>query len=132
VSETLRLHPPVPIVARKVRREFSLGPYVLGPGQSLGLGVYMCHVDPKRYPEPRRFSPERFLGKARSPFLYLPFGGGARRCLGAAFAAYELQVALGTILARATFALDEKGPVRNAFRIGTFGPATGVRMTRLT
>jgi len=132
VSETLRRHPPVPIVPRRALREFRLGQYELAAGQSVGLGVYMCHSDPKNYPEPRAFLPERFVGKSRSPFLYLPFGGGARRCLGAAFANYELKVALGTLLERATFSLDEPKPVANAFRIGTFGPDTGIRMTRLT
>jgi cytochrome P450 len=132
ISETLRCHPPVPIVPRRVAREFTLGSYTLPVGQSVGLAVYMSHSDPKNHANPRAFLPERFLGKpsAQQRFTYLPFGGGARRCLGAAFAAYELKVVLGTLLATATFTLDEKRPVGNAFRIGTFGPKTGVRMIR--
>ena len=49
-------------------------------------------------PEPERFLPDRFLGRTYTPFEYLPFGGGTRRCIGAAFATYELKIALATIM----------------------------------
>jgi cytochrome P450 len=130
VHETLRRHPPVPIVPRRCLRPFQLGPYELPAGQSVGAAVYMAHHDAQRFPDPKTFRPERFEDGTPSPFVFLPFGGGARRCLGAAFATYELAVALGTLLTDARFELVETGPVASVFRIGTYGPESGVRLKR--
>ena len=63
-----------------------------------GIAVPALHFNPTSWPEPCRFVPERFTGHSPSPFEYLPFGGGYRRCLGAAFASYELAVSVGTLL----------------------------------
>jgi cytochrome P450 len=130
-QETLRLHPPVPVVSRKLTREFVLKGHALPAGTTVGFAVYMAHLRPEVFPEPKAFKPERFVQRAYSPFEYAPFGGGARRCLGAAFAAYELKIVLATLLEGRSFRLDEPAPVRSAFRIGTYGPETGVRMTLL-
>ncbi len=131
-QETLRRHPPVPIVPRKCAREFTLGEYVLPAGQTLGVAVYMAHHQEDIYPEPYSFRPSRFLDERFSPFTFLPFGGGNRRCVGAAFASYELKIVLGTLLTQARFELSEKKPVVNEFRIGTYGPKGGVRLTRVS
>jgi cytochrome P450 len=130
VRETLRRHPPVPIIPRKCARPLQLGDYELPQGQSIGVSAYNAHHDPETYPEPFAFRPERFIDSKPSPFTFFPFGGGNRRCLGAAFASYELNIALATILKQATFTLTERKPVGHAFRIGTFGPATGIRLLR--
>lgn len=127
-NETLRRHPPVPMVVRRCAGEFALGDYVLPAGHSLAAASYLAHHSESTFPEPFAFRPERFLERSYSPFEFYPFGGGARRCLGAAFATYELQLVLGTLLSHARFTLEEPKPVGNAFRIGTYGPATGVRM----
>lgn len=127
-NETLRMHPPVPIVPRRCARPFTLGNYTLPEGTNLGVAIYLAHHREETFPSPFEFRPERFLERSYSPFEFIPFGGGARRCLGAAFASYELPIVLGALLSRGRFALDEPRPVGNAFRIGTFGPATGVRM----
>ena len=68
-------------------------------GDSVGVALTQLHLDPEVWPEPTQFKPERFVGKRFTPFQYAPFGGGARRCLGAAFATYEMKIILGTILA---------------------------------
>ena len=130
IHETLRRHPPLPIVTRRCARSFRLGEYELPPGQTVGAAVYMAHHDTTNFPEPFQFIPKRFASTSPSPFVFLPFGGGARRCIGAAFAMVELMVALGTIVATARFELDEPRPVRSVFRVGTYGPETGVRMRR--
>jgi cytochrome P450 len=131
IQETLRRHPPVPIVSRRCVRPLQLGDYALPPGQTVGAAVYMAHHDAATFAEPYKFMPERFAGASPSPFVFLPFGGGARRCLGAAFAMVELTVALGTIVASARFDLHEPRPVRSVFRVGTYGPETGIRMARM-
>ncbi len=127
-DETLRLHPPLPMVPRRLTRAFELGGYTLPAGTTLGVVSYMAHHREEVFPEAEVFKPERFVGRRYSPFEYYPWGGGARRCLGAAFAAYELRVALGTLLSAGAWVLDEPKPVRHAFRVGTYGPEGGIRM----
>jgi cytochrome P450 len=63
------------------------------------------HFDPAHWPDPHRFDPDRFFDKTPTPFEYLPFGGGFRRCPGASFATYELAVTIGTLLQTAEFAM---------------------------
>lgn len=98
VAETLRMHPTVPVVLRKL----SGARYVAGSpraaGDIVGIAVPALHFNPTAWPEPYRFAPERFMAHSPSPYEYLPFGGGYRRCLGAAFASYELAVSVGTLL----------------------------------
>lgn len=129
ISESLRMHPPVPVVTRRLVRPMDLSGYALPEGSTVGVGVFNAHHREETFARPFEVRPERFIERTYSPFEYLPFGGGARRCLGAAFASYEQKVALAAILAHGALWLDEPRPVRNAFRIGTYGPETGVRMT---
>ncbi len=128
-NETLRLFPPVPMVLRKLAREFALKGYALPAGTTVAVATYMAHHREEVFADAGSFKPERFVGRSYTPFEFMPFGGGARRCLGAAFAHYELKVVLAELLAAGTFTLREPKPLGRAFRIGTFGPSTGVRMT---
>ena len=130
-QETLRMHPPVPMITRKLAKELQLGEYTLPAGTLVAASAYNAHFLESNFEHPHSFQPERFIDKSYTPFQFLPFGGGARRCLGAAFATYEMQVALATLLSQGDFQLDEPKPVRNMFRIGTYGPETGIRITRL-
>jgi len=98
VHETLRMHPPVPIVLRRLGGPSTLGGVPCPEGQVVGIALYALHFNPSIWPEPDRFAPERFLTRKPSPFEYAPFGGGNRRCIGAALAEAELAVAIGTIL----------------------------------
>jgi cytochrome P450 len=127
-QETLRLYPPVPMVPRKLTRDFELKGFTIPAGMSMAAGVYMAHLRPETFPDPLEFRPERFLGRSYTPFEYMPFGGGSRRCLGAAFAMYEMKVVLAELLSHPDLQLEEPKPVRNVFRIATYGPETGVRM----
>ena len=129
IQETLRLHPIVPDVPRKLARPFDLEGYHLPKGTGIAVATTLLHARPDIYPEPHRFKPERFLERKFSPFEYTPFGGGARRCLGAAFATYEMKIVLGTILAHHRLVLAEPGEVRPSRRNVVLGPATGVRVT---
>jgi cytochrome P450 len=60
----------------------------------------LAHYNPSTYIDPELFLPERFIERSYSPFEYMPFGGGHRRCIGAAFASYEMAIVLGTLLKR--------------------------------
>jgi len=130
-SETLRRHAPLPIVPRRSLRDVELAGWSLPAGTHVAVGIHLAHHDPATYPDPRAFRPERFMGRTYSPFEFMPFGGGARRCIGAAFASYELQLSLASLLRSGTWRLDDDRPLATVFRIGTYGPEGGVRMTRL-
>ena len=98
VSETLRLHPAVPIVMRRLTAPLTVDGVRWSPGDVVGVAVPAVHFDPSRWPLPYRFDPNRFLGATPTPFEFLPFGGGFRRCPGAAFASYELAISVGALM----------------------------------
>ncbi|HLM73368.1 MAG TPA: cytochrome P450, partial [Polyangiaceae bacterium] len=126
--EALRLNPPVVDTGRAAREPFDLLGYTIPAGEGMNPSPLLLHMRSDIYPEPERFRPERFLERKYSPFEYIPFGGGARRCLGAAFAMYEMKIALGTVLRK--YRLRSVGSKRIAFvRRGlTLGPRGGVPM----
>jgi cytochrome P450 len=125
-NETLRLHSILTEIARVTRTPFQLGGYTLPPGVTVGIGICGIHHDPSVYPEPERFRPERFLERTYSPFEFLPFGGGHRRCMGAALSDYEMRIVLATIVTRWDFApTRDDWDVRH--NIG-MGPKHGVPM----
>ena len=110
--ETLRLHPVIPVVCREVRRPFRLRDRVLPPGVFVTPCVYLAHRRADAFPEPDAFRPERFLEGRFSPYVYFPFGGGIRRCIGMSFALLEMEIVLGVLLRSFTFAPVDAGPVR--------------------
>ncbi|MEG2632721.1 MAG: cytochrome P450, partial [Comamonas sp.] len=127
-KECLRLYPPVVDPARVARAPFELLGYTIPAGEVLRASSALLHSRPELYPEPGRFRPERFLERKYSPFEYIPFGGGARRCLGAAFAMYELKVVVATILRRHSLRLLGTQPVAHARRALSLGPRGGIPM----
>jgi cytochrome P450 family 110 len=127
-DEALRLHPSVSGVPRKLKQPLSLQGYDLPPGVAVFPSISTAHLNPIVYPDPLRFQPERFLERKYTPFEYLPFGGGGRRCVGAAFALYEMKIVLGSILAQHRLSLAEEQPVRPVTRTFTYAPKGGVKM----
>jgi cytochrome P450 len=128
VQETLRLYPVVPIATRLLAVPFELKGYTLPAGVSVGVATGLVHYREDLYPEPTRFRPERFLGRSFGPAEYFPFGGGVRRCLGAAFATYELKLVLATLLRSLRVRLVRAGPVRPAMRAAGVGPGGPVEV----
>jgi cytochrome P450 len=127
-NETLRLRPIQPVVSRKLARPLSVAGYALPAGTTIGINLVLAHMRPDVYPEPAAFRPERFLNRTYTPYEFLPFGGGARRCIGAAFAMYEMKIVLATLLATGELTLLETAPVLPRMRAAIVGPKGGVRM----
>ncbi|XYI03916.1 cytochrome P450 [Sorangium sp. So ce1128] len=128
-KETLRRYPLAPAPGpRKLLRPLELMGYTLPAGVGVAAAIGVAHFREDIYPEPLRFQPERFLERKFTPFEFLPFGGGARRCLGAAMAAYEMRLVLGTVLRRYRLRLASLRPDPGKVRAANVGPAHGVRM----
>ena len=102
VQETLRRRPVLPNAApRLVMQEIEVGGWRYPTGVCLVPNAYLIHHDPAIYPDPYAFRPERFLDSPPGTYTWIPFGGGRRRCLGAAFATVEMKVVLRALLERA-------------------------------
>jgi cytochrome P450 family 110 len=115
-------------VFRVLRKSWQFGGYELPAGMTVAAATSLVHRREDIYPNPTAFEPERFLVRKPKPHEYLPFGGGNRRCIGAAFAHYEACVALATILREFELELVEPGEVPTTRRSLTLGPKTGIRM----
>lgn len=125
-DETLRRFPLAPAPnPRRLLRPLELAGYTLPAGTAVAAAIGIAHFREAVYPEPLRFLPERFLGRPFSPFEFLPYGGGARRCLGAALASYEIRLVLGTLLRRFRLRLATLRPDRGRVRAANAGPADG-------
>ncbi len=100
IQETLRLRPVIVLVIRKLTEPVELGGYEIPAGACVNPCIHLIHRDPEIYPEPDSFLPERFLDTPPGTYTWIPFGGGVRRCLGAAFAQFEMQVVLRELVRR--------------------------------
>jgi cytochrome P450 len=100
IKETLRLRPVIALVLRKLVEPMEIGGRLLPAGVSVAPSIYLVHRNPEIYPQPERFRPERFLERPAGTYTWIPFGGGVRRCLGAAFAEFEIAVVLGELVGR--------------------------------
>src|SRR6184192_1248451 len=126
IKETARLTPILPIVARRLEEPTSIGGHELPAGAVAVPCIYLAHHRPDVWPDAERFEPERFLGRRPTPYEFLPFGGGVRRCLGMAFATYEMKVVLAETLLRAELRAAPGKNVRLVRRGITFAPSAGM------
>lgn len=126
-QETLRIRPVIPVVAREVQAPVAIGRYLLPPGVTVAACIYLAHHRADAFPEPERFRPERFLRGQLSPWEYLPFGGGVRRCIGASLALFEMKIVLGSILAHYDVAPLQR-ELRTVRRFVTIAPEAGARL----
>jgi cytochrome P450 len=124
--ETLRLTPIVPLVGRRLTRPMTIGGVDLPAGVVAAPCIYLAHRRADRWPEPGRFRPERFLESKPTPYEFLPFGGGVRRCLGMAFALVEMKIVLAEVLARVELRAAPAYQVRVVRRSVTLAPSEGM------
>jgi cytochrome P450 len=126
IKETLRVRPVVTEVFRSPNQAIELGGYLFEPGTQLAASIALLQWDPDLYPpDPLVFRPERFLEGAPEPYAWIPFGGGVRRCIGAAFAQLEMKIAIARILARTQLRASRVKGEKSRFRGVTVLPSRG-------
>jgi cytochrome P450 len=130
IKETLRVRPVIADVARRLTAPLEIAGYTLPAGTMVMAMITALHQREDLYPEPEAFRPERFLGDgaAGGTYTWIPFGGGVRRCLGAAFAQEEMRIVLREIVLRADLRAASPGDERPRMRNVTIAPAQGGRV----
>jgi cytochrome P450 len=128
VKETLRSRPVIVDVARKLTAPARIGGYELPAGTFVLPAIAALHQREDSFPEPRRFLPERFLDAKVDNYAWIPFGGGVRRCIGAAFAEYEMRTILREFVAAAELRAADPEPERVRIRNITLAPARDGRV----
>ncbi|WP_067680249.1 cytochrome P450 [Nocardia miyunensis] len=122
--EVQRVRPVIDATARKVRVDaLRLGRWTLPKGQNVLISIRLMHDNEDLFPRARTFDPDRFLGVRPGTFSWIPFGGGARRCIGAAFATLEMNVVLRTLLRDFTLEPTDAPDERPHFRGVALAPA---------
>ena len=128
IKEGLRLRPVVPLAARLVTAPFPLGDYTVPAGTLLTCSILLTHSRPDLYPDPQAFRPERFMEGAPDTYTWIPFGGGVRRCIGAAFATFEMKIILQRVFARCALEAADSKPERPRRRFVTYPPNRGAQV----
>ena len=126
IKESMRLTPVATMVARRLHAPARIGGIDLPAGTSVGANIYMAHRRPDVWPDPERFDPTRFAGARPNPFTFFPFGGGVRRCLGAAIATYEIKTVLPEVLSRVDLRIAPGYRMRPVLRAVTIAPSHGM------
>jgi cytochrome P450 len=128
IIEAMRSRPVIPIVGRRVAVPWQLGEYVVPAGQAISISILLVHHREDLYPDPFAFRPERWLDHSPGTYEWLPFGGGTRRCLGAALAMAEQRVVLAAMVRRLDLEADRPEPEHAQHRNVTMIPARGARV----
>ena len=129
IKETLRLRPALSSVLRKLNTPATIGGYEVEAGTVILPAIAALHYREDLFPQPDEFRPERFLDEKVDNYAWIPFGGGVRRCIGAAFAEFEMRVILREIVTRAELSALDPTPERPKLVAGgLLTPAKGVRV----
>ncbi len=123
IKETLRLRPPVSVVVRRLLKPATLGGYELPAGTLVAPCVYLIHNSAEIYEDPGSFVPERFLERRAAVPTWIPFGGGARRCLAASYAEQEMKRVVRTVLEEVELKPVDSGSERMSRAAIAFSPA---------
>jgi cytochrome P450 family 138 len=124
-EEVLRVRPVINATGRVVMKPFELGEWLIPPGASIVTGIAPLHHDDRFHERANRFEPDRYVGKKPDTYAWIPFGGGLRRCLGAAFAQFEIDVVLRTLLRNFELQTTSEPGERESFRGVAFAASKG-------
>jgi cytochrome P450 len=127
IKESMRVLAPVPYTVRSTTTTVSIGPYRVPDGSRIVCSHFLTHHLPELYPEPNRFSPERWNSIDPNQYEYLPFSAGPRICVGAAFATQVIQISLAMLLQKFRFAVVPGTRIDRVVRI-TMQPRGGMPM----
>jgi len=127
IMETLRVRPVVALVDRHVREATRIGGHTIPAGMVVCPNIYLTQRRGDLYQDPAAFRPERFVGQTPPGFGWFPFGGGIRRCLGAAFATFEMRTVIPEVLHAVTLRPASRRPARIRRESVTFVPHDGAR-----
>ena len=127
IMETLRVRPVVALVDRHVREATRIGGHTIPAGMVVCPNIYLTQRRGDLYQDPAAFRPERFVGQTPPGFGWFPFGGGIRRCLGAAFATFEMRIVIPEVLHAVTLRPASRRPARIRRESVTFVPHDGAR-----
>jgi cytochrome P450 len=125
--ETLRKKPIASSILRLLKEPIDFGGHALPAGTAVAASIIGLHRREELFPEPDAFKPERFLERSFAPWEFLPFGGGHRRCIGAAFALFEMKIVLATVLRARPLTLVDAGDIGEAPRSTVIGPRRAIR-----
>ncbi len=125
ISESLRLRPVLPLAGRRLAKDLVADGLSLPAGTDVTPAIWITHTRPDLYPEPFAFRPERFLGDGPESYAWIPFGGGIRRCIGAAFAEFEMRIVLREVLSRCDLHKASPLPEKTGRRNITLSPKDG-------
>jgi len=134
ITEAIRLYPPAWVIGRRALKDYKLGPYVVPAGAIVIMSPYVMHHDPRYFPDPSRFDPDRWTPEARASrpqFSYFPFGGGPRRCIGEGFALMESIMVLATLAQKWSLRRAPDQPIALQPLI-TLRPRHGMRMVLMS
>jgi cytochrome P450 len=128
IQEGMRSRPVIPVIGRRVKKPWRLGEYVVPEDTPVVMSILLLHHREDVYPEPFAFRPERWEGNKPGTYEWIPFGGGTRRCLGAALAMAEQRVVLEAMARRVDLEADDPEPERAVHRNVTMIPSRGARV----
>jgi cytochrome P450 len=128
INEGMRARPVIPIIGRRVAVPWRLGDYAVEAGAPVSMSILLLHHRDDLYPDPFAFRPERWLGRKPGTYTWIPFGGGIRRCLGAALAMAEQRIVLREMARRLDLEADDPEPEHAVHRNVTMIPSRGGRV----
>jgi cytochrome P450 len=128
IHEAMRARPVIPVIGRRVMVPWRLGPYLVPADTPITISILLLHHREDLYPDPFAFRPERWAGVKPGTYEWIPFGGGIRRCLGAALAMAEQRIVLEAMVRRLDVVADDPEPERALHRNVTMIPARGARV----
>ncbi len=128
IVEGMRCRPVIPMIGRRVMRPWRLGEYAVPADTPVAMSILLVHHREDLYPQPFEFKPERWIGRKPGTYEWIPFGGGIRRCLGAALAMAEQRVVLEAMARRLDLEAGDPEPERAVHRNVTMIPSRGARV----